>query len=379
MNIVIAIDSFKGSISSMEAGLAAAEGFRRVIPHANIDVKPVADGGEGTVAALVEGLQGEYRQVRVQNPLSEETTAEYGIVGDTAVMEMSAAAGIALIPKENLNPMVTTTYGVGQMILDAISSGCRKFIIGIGGSATNDGGVGMLQALGFEFLDKDGKSVPAGAAGLPMITQIKTANALPQLSQCEFHIACDVENPLCGPNGCTYIYSPQKGASPEQLPVMDKSMAHYAACTKKVLPHADEGFPGAGAAGGLGFAFKTYLNASLTSGISLILDKIGMEDAILDADLVITGEGKIDHQTVMGKAPIGIAKLAKKHGKPVIAFAGCVTPDAAVCNNHGIDAIFSIVNAPCTLEDAMNTENAKENMTNCAHQVANLFYLNNRK
>ncbi|MBE6947272.1 MAG: glycerate kinase [Ruminococcaceae bacterium] len=378
MNIVIAIDSFKGSLTSLEAGRAAAKGWRRAFPEANITIKPIADGGEGTVDALVEGLGGSYRTVTAANPLGKPMEGRYGMVSDTVVIEIAAVAGLALLKEEDRNPMETTTYGVGELIKDAIASGCRKFLIGIGGSATNDAGVGMLQALGFSFLDESGKSVPFGAKALGNIASIETENVLPELEECEFHIACDVENPLYGEMGCSHIYARQKGASPEQILQMDSAIAHYAKIVAQAFPQADPNLPGSGAAGGLGFAFKTFLNASLTSGIALVLDKIGIDECIKVADLVITGEGRIDSQTVMGKAPIGIAKMAKKYHKPVIAFAGSVSSDAAICNQHGIDAIFSIVPSPCSLSQAMQRENALENMENCAAQVANVLAIKNK-
>ncbi len=375
MNVVIAIDSFKGSMTSIDAGTAASVGIKRVFPDANIKVMPIADGGEGTVEALAEGLGGEIQQIKVKNPLGKEIVAEYGIVEKTAIIEMAAASGIALINKNELNPMITTTYGVGQMIKDAIHKGCREFIIGIGGSATNDGGVGMLQALGYEFLDKYGKEIPFGAQGLGLIDEIKDANVISELKGCIFNIACDVTNPLCGENGCSAVFSIQKGAKLEDIPLMDKAMENYACVTSKYNKHADMNYPGAGAAGGLGFAFLSYLNGKLQSGIELILDKIKIENYIKNADLVVTGEGKIDSQTIMGKAPIGIAKLSKKYGKDVIAFSGCVTRDARICNEHGIDAIFPIVRMACTLDEAMEKENAKQNMTDCVEQAVRLYKL----
>lgn len=373
MKVFIAIDSFKGSMTSIESGGAASEGIKRVYPEADIKIMPIADGGEGTVEALVEGLGGKLHQVTVKNPLGKDILAEYGIVDKTAVIEMAAASGIALVNKNELNPMIATTYGVGQMIRDAILKGCREFIVGIGGSATNDGGVGMLTALGYEFLDKDGNEIPFGAQGLELIQKIKNTNTLPELKECIFNIACDVTNPLCGENGCSAIFAPQKGAKAEDISIMDNAMKNYAHITSLYNECADMNYPGAGAAGGLGFAFMAYLNGKLQSGIELILAKIQIEKYIADADLVITGEGKIDSQTIMGKAPIGIAKLAKKYQKTVLAFSGCVTRGARVCNEHGIDAIFPIVRTTCTIDEAMEKENAMKNMTDCVEQVMRLY------
>ena len=369
MNIVIAIDSFKGSLTSLQAGNAAAEGIRRVYPDADIAVRPLADGGEGTVDALVEGMGGEFRSVEVTAPCGKPVTARYGIIreNNTAVMEMSAAAELTLVPPDKRDPMKTTTFGVGEMIRDAVSYGCRDFIIGIGGSATNDGGAGMLQALGFGLLDGNGKLIPYGAECLSKLVRITNDNVLPELSECRFSIACDVTNPLCGENGCSAV--PQKGASPESLSVMDKWLARFAELTKAINPETDPDYPGAGAAGGLGFAFRFYTNASLLPGVELVLQETNLESYIRNADIVITGEGRLDAQTAMGKAPVGVARLAKKYGKPVIAFAGSVTKDAATLNECGIDAYFPILRTLCSLDDAMNTEKAAENLSGTVEQV----------
>ena len=371
MNIVIAIDSFKGSLTSLQAGNAAAEGIKRVYPEAYVAIRPLADGGEGTVDTLVSGMGGEFRSVEVTDPCGKPVIAKYGIIreNNTAVMEMSAAAGLTLVPQDKRDPMKTTTYGVGEMIRDAVSHGCRDFIIGIGGSATNDGGAGMLQALGFGLLNMNGKQIPYGAEGLSELVRITDDNVLPELSECRFKIACDVTNPLCGDNGCSAVFAPQKGASPESLSVMDKWLAHFAELTKTIYPGADPDYPGAGAAGGLGFAFLSYTNASLLPGVELVLQETHLEEYIRNADIAITGEGRLDAQTAMGKAPVGVARLAKKYGKPVIAFAGSVTKDAATLNECGIDAYFPILRTVCSLEEAMNTENAAENLSGTVEQV----------
>lgn len=374
MKAVIAIDSLKGSLTSLQAGSAAAEGVRRVYPDAQIEIFPIADGGEGTVDALVTGLKGKKQTVSAMDPLGRPIVCEYGILPNgTAVIEMSCAAGITLITKEERNPLHTTTYGVGEVIRDAIARGCRNFVIGIGGSATNDGGIGMLQALGFGILDAEGKPVSMGSKGLQEIAAITTENALPELKQCRFQIACDVTNPLCGSHGCSAVYGPQKGATPEMVAQMDTWLQNYADIVKTVLPHSDQNMPGAGAAGGIGFAFAAFLNGKLVSGIDLILREIDIETHIQTADIIITGEGRLDAQTVMGKAPIGIAKIAKKYQKPVIAFSGCVTDGAKVCNSHGIDAFFPIVKGACTLEQAMDPESACKNMADTAEQAFRLL------
>ena len=377
MNITIAIDSFKGSLSSMEAGQAIAEGIRRVMPSAEIRIRPLADGGEGTTEALTAGLGGELKSLTVTGPLGRPVTASYGLIRERkmAVLEMASAAGLTLISQEERNPLEATTYGVGEMIRDAIGEGCRHFLVGIGGSATNDGGTGMLSALGFQFLDSEGQPIPLGAKGLENLARISTENARPELSQCSFHIACDVTNPLCGENGCSAVYGPQKGADPEMIRQMDQWMERYGDLAARTFPAADKEAPGAGAAGGLGFAFLTFLNGSLESGVGMVLKEINLKDDIRDADLVITGEGRLDAQTVMGKAPIGVAHLAKEYGKPVIAFSGAVTREAGLCNQHGIDAFFPIMRGVVSLQEALDPGEARINAADTAEQVFRLIQL----
>ena len=392
MKAVIAIDSFKGSMDSIEAGEAAEKGIRRVFTDAETIVYPLADGGEGTVQALAKGLGGRLEKVKVTGPLGEPVICEYGIVEEkTAIIEMAEAAGITLVQPELRNPLNTTTYGVGEVIKDAIGKGCRHFIIGIGGSATNDGGIGMLQALGAEFLDEGGKQVPFGAKGVEKLAAINCEHILFELKDCDFRIACDVDNPLCGENGCSHIFGPQKGATPKMAEQMDQWMEKYAQLTAKYFQEVkklsadvawnpvdsgenyDSDYPGCGAAGGLGFAFRAFLHGKLEPGINIVLEEIGIESAIKDADIVITGEGCLDGQTVMGKAPIGIARLAKKYGKPVIAFSGAVTEDADACNHAGIDAFFPILRQVTTLEAAMSPATAIRNMTAAVEQTFRLL------
>lgn len=375
MKIVIAIDSFKGSLSSAQAGNAVKEAILRVNADTEVLVKPLADGGEGTVEALASGPDAETVRLQVCGPLRAPVTAQYCILKDTntAVIEMAAAAGLPLISAEERNPLETTTYGVGELIRDAIGRGCRQFIVGIGGSATNDGGTGMLRALGYEFLDQTGDPIPLGAKGLKILHKISTEHVLPALDECRFHIACDVNNPLCGNNGCSAVYGPQKGAMPEMIRDMDRWLADYALLARAVSPSADPNCPGAGAAGGLGFAFLAFTHATLRSGIQIILEETGLEQAIRDAQIVVTGEGRLDAQTVMGKAPSGVARLAKKYGKKVIAFSGCVTEDAELCNAHGIDAFFPILRTVTTLEEALDTDRAYQNLAATAYQVFRLL------
>ena len=376
--IVVAMDSFKGSLTSLEAGNAVRDGILEKYPDFDVQIFPVADGGEGTVEALTFGKEHvQTRTISVTGPVGTEVPAWYTIYGQagekTAVLEMAQAAGLPLVPEERRNPMHTTTYGVGEMIRDAITCGCRKFILGIGGSATNDGGVGMLQALGYGFLDKDGNQVPFGAKGLKVLEEITDTYVLPELKECKFKIACDVTNALCGEQGCSAVFGPQKGATPEMICQMDQWLGYYASLAKEKFPKADAKQEGTGAAGGLGFAFLTFTDAVLESGIKIVLEETQLEEYVKDADLVITGEGRMDGQTAMGKAPVGVAALAKKYGKPVLAFAGAVERDARKCNEHGIDAFFPILRGVVTLEEAMKNENAKRNLADTAEQVYRTF------
>ena len=382
MKAVIAIDSLKGSLTSLEAGEAIKKGIMKVYKEAEVVIRPVADGGEGTAVALTLGMNGKLEKVKVTGPLGKEVEAEYGILEPsethkvkTAIIEMSVAAGITLVDEKERNPLKMTTYGVGEMIKDAIAKGCRHFIVGIGGSATNDGGIGMLQALGFGILDKSGKQVSFGAQGLSEIETISDEFVLPELKDCTFRIACDVTNTLCGEQGASAIYGPQKGATPTMIMQMDKWLAYYAALSREKYPHANMNQAGTGAAGGLGFAFLTYTNAELESGIKIVLEETELEKYVKDADIVVTGEGRFDGQTVMGKAPVGVAAIAKKYGKKVIAFAGCVTEDAIACNEHGIDAFFPILREVVSLSEAMDTENAAKNMAATVEQVFRLIRL----
>ena len=377
MKVVVAIDSLKGSLTSMEAGYAIKEGIRRGKPKAQVIVKPLADGGEGTTDALIEGLGGERVDITVTGPLGQPISTYYGYLPETktAIIEMAMAAGIILLAEEEKDPFRTTTYGVGEMIKDAIQRGCRDFIIGIGGSATNDGGIGMLKALGAKFVDAFGKDVGEGGQALGRVHTIDCRELLPELAHCHFKVACDVTNPLCGPNGATYIFGPQKGVTEGEKAGLDQDMASYAKVTAQTVGEDHRETSGAGAAGGLGFAFLSHLNAQLVSGISLILQAIELEKELRDADIVITGEGRLDYQTAMGKAPIGVARLAKKINKEirVLAFAGSVTKDAIACNTAGVDAFFPIIREVTTLAEAMRPETAKENMIATVEQVFRLL------
>ena len=371
MKILIMIDSFKGSLSSSDAGNIIKDEIEKLNPREDIIVLPVADGGEGTVESMSELDGASLIEVQVENPLFEKILGNYVIIKDKnlAIMEMSQAAGLVLI-KDRLSPLRASTYGVGTMIKDALDKGIRNFIIGIGGSATNDGGVGMLQALGFRFYDKNANEIPPSNEGLKDLSKIDLSNADPRLKECSFKIACDVDNPLTGKRGSAKVYGPQKGANPNEVEIIDDNLSLFHKKTMEVITNADDIYPGVGAAGGLGYAFKNYLGAELSPGIELILQMLNVKDYLSEADLVITGEGKIDFQSSMGKAPTGVAKLAKAYGSKVIAFAGVVDNDAVEVNNYGIDAFFPILDQIRSVEDAMDAKIAEENLRRCVNPVS---------
>lgn len=375
MNVVIAIDSFKGSMTSLEAGAAARRGVLAACPNASIRVLPVADGGEGTTDALVAGLGGSLRHASVSGPLGNLVMAGYGILpdGTTAVLEMAQASGITLVPGGALDPWHASTLGTGQLILDALGAGCRDFVIGLGGSATTEGGLGLLCALGWDFLDKDGNPLEPVPASLGHIAHIEAARVPAKLASCRFHVACDVTNPLCGEQGAVATYGPQKGVRPEEVAALDEAMAHYAAVAEAFSDRSCAGAPGAGAAGGMGFALLNFLpNVELRPGIDVVLEAVGLEQALEKADVVITGEGKLDAQTAHGKAPMGVARRAKAHGCTVIAFAGSVADNAVTLNEQGIDALFPIVRGPVSLEEAMRPQAAQHNLERAVEQAMRL-------
>ena len=374
MKIVVAVDSFKGSLTSLEAGEAIKEGILKAGAH-EVIVKPLADGGEGTTEAFVTGYGGERIRIPVQGPLGKEVHAAYGYLKEEkmAIMEMASSSGITLIREEEKDPMKTSTFGFGEMIIDALEKGCRRFLLGIGGSATNDGGIGMLTALGFAFLDQDGERVSPDGEGLLRIRSVSTEDAHPLLSKASFQVACDVNNPLLGPNGATSIYGPQKGVTEHTKPLLEEGMRNYADVTAEVIGKDYRNHPGAGAAGGLGFALLGYLQAELKEGISLVLEAIGLEEDLQDADLVFTGEGRIDAQSAMGKAPGGVADLAGKYGVKVIALGGSVSRDVDTLNSMGIHACFSILNEIVSLEEAMDEKVARKNLIQTAQQIMRLL------
>lgn len=373
MKIVAAFDSFKGSLSSIEAGNAAREGIMRVFPEAEVIVRPLADGGEGTVDAMTYESDAERITLAATGPLGEPVEAVYAIDNGCAVMEMAAAAGITLVPAHKRDPMMTTTFGVGMLIKDAIQKGIRKFIIGIGGSATNDCGTGMLTALGFEFFTESGEKIRFGARDPGKVCRISSENVLPCLSECEFSIISDVKNPLCGENGCSYVFAAQKGASAEDIEKMDADIRHFAHICEKHFPSQDiphSEYEGAGAAGGLGYAFIKFLNGNIISGSAPVINALRLSEYLDGADIFITGEGKLDGQTAMGKAPFTAAMCAKEKNIPVIAFGGCVGDDADILIKSGtVDAMFSIVRGACPLDEAMKRENAYKNLADTAENV----------
>ena len=382
MKVVFAMDSMKGSLSSLECGNAAAEGLLRAIPDAEYDIRPLADGGEGTVQAVTMGCNGVFEDITVTGPLGDKIDARYGIINEptkTAIIEIAAAAGLTLIPDIDRDPIKTTTYGVGEMINDAINKGCRNFIIGLGGSATNDAGIGMLQALGAKFYDEheqpitgDGGFLTGG--DLEFIRSISAESFNPLLHECRFRVACDVNNPLYGPNGASHIFGPQKGLFESEIELMDSWMSDFAELTTQILGlEIDPDYPGCGAAGGLGFTFKYYLGSELESGNKIVIEETGLKKYISQADIVVTGEGCLDAQTAMGKAPIGIGHIAKVFGKPVIALVGSVSPGFDGETLPDVDAYFPIIRRPSTLEESMDPETARINISSTCEQIFNLI------
>jgi glycerate kinase len=353
MKIVVAPDSFKGSLTAVEVSDAIEQGIREIFPQAEIVKIPMADGGDGTVQCLVNATGGKILREKVTGPLGDEVLASYGILGDkkTAVIEMAEASGLTLVPENRRNPLITTTYGTGQLIKSALDQGCRKMIIGIGGSATNDGGAGMVQALGVKLLDKGGEEIGFGGGELKKVFRINTKYLDNRLSETKVLIASDVSNPLCGPKGASQVYGPQKGATSEMIKKLDESLVYFAEIIKRDLNKDIKDIPGAGAAGGLGASLIAFLDAELRPGIEIIIEIVKLERAIKDADLVVTGEGKIDNQTIYGKAPIGVAKIAKKYNVPVIAVAAIIGDDADIVHQYGIDNLIKVSEPPMSLAE----------------------------
>lgn len=356
MKIVIAPDSYKESLTAMEVATAIEAGFRNLFPDSEYIKLPMADGGEGTVQSLIDATGGQIIEHPVTGPLGTQVTGFYGVMGDgkTAVIEMAAASGLHLVAPEQRNPLQTTSYGTGELIIAALNKGVEHIIVGIGGSATNDGGIGMAQALGIRMLDSQGNDIGYGGGELARLATIDMTAVDPRLAQIELEVACDVDNPLCGPKGASQVFGPQKGATPDMVEQLDRNLAHYAELINTQLGCDVKNRPGAGAAGGLGAALMGLLNANLRPGIEIVMDAVNLADIVADADLVITGEGRIDSQTIHGKTPIGIARTAKRFNKPVIGIAGCLSADCDVVYSHGIDAVFSVVPRAMPLQDALD-------------------------
>lgn len=375
MKIVIAPDSFKESLSAMQVADAIEAGFRQVLPDASYIKLPMADGGEGTVQSLVDATGGRIVPVEVTAPLGNRVEAFIGLLGDgkRAVIEMAAASGLHLVAPELRNPLLTTTYGTGELILAALDLGVEHLILGIGGSATNDAGAGMIQALGGRLDKADGTPIGAGGGALAELANIDLSGLDPRLATLQIEVACDVNNPLCGPKGASAIFGPQKGATPEMVAELDANLAAYAHRIEQQLGRQVANQPGAGAAGGMGAALHGLLGAELKPGVEIVLEALKLADAVCDADLVITGEGRIDSQTIHGKTPIGVARCAKRFGKPVIGIAGCLSDDCGVVHQHGIDAVFAIVNRAMALPEALAT--AHDNLVLTARNVAALWTL----
>ncbi len=357
---MVAPDSFKGSVSALGVAEAMERGIRRVFPDAEVRKIPIADGGEGTVEALVSATGGTVRPVEVTGPMGGRVTAHWGILGDskTAVIEMAAASGLPLVAADKRDPRLATTFGTGELIRAALDAGLRKIIIGIGGSATNDGGTGMARALGVRFSGDDGKELPEGGAVLVGLREIDLAGIDPRLSETEITVACDVDNPLCGPRGASAVFGPQKGATPDAVKALDKALAHFAACARSATGRDVAELPGAGAAGGLGAGLLFFTHAKLRPGVEIVLDAVGFADIVKEADFVITGEGRTDYQTAFGKAPVGVAKVAKQFGVPVFCLSGGLGEGADDVLAHGIDATLSICDGPMALDECMRAGGA---------------------
>ncbi len=373
VKIVIAPQGFKGNLNSRQVGLAIENGIKRVLPGAETIVKPMADGGEGTAQTLVEATGGRLITTEATGPLSKPVSAQWGLLGDkaTAVIETAAASGLTLVPTEQLNPLSTTTYGTGELILAALDHGCRELIIGIGGSATNDGGAGMAQALGVQLLDSRGMAVPFGGAALAELEHVDVSRLDPRLANCKVLLACDVTNPLCGIEGASAVYGPQKGATPEMVSHLNAALSHYADVIYRDLGVDFRNDSGAGAAGGLGMGLMVFLKAEVMSGIDMVIRSTGLTKELEDADLVFTAEGRIDSQTVRGKTPVGIARKAKEFGLPVIALAGEVADGYQAVYQQGIDAVFSITPGPISLDQSL--AQAEKLVANVAENTMRLY------
>lgn len=373
--IVIASDSFKGSISAAEVAACGERAVHRLFPDCEVVQLPVADGGEGTVETLTAALGGQSVATVVHDPLGRLITAQYGLITkeETAIIEMATASGLPLLQPEERNPWLTSTYGTGELIRDALERGCRKFLIAIGGSATNDGGMGLLQALGFRFLDAEGQELPGCGGSLSRIAQIDTSRALTALTECQFTVACDVTNPFYGREGAAYVFAPQKGADAEMVEALDQGLRHFAQLIQTTQGIAIDQLPGAGAAGGLGGGLVAFLQARLRPGIEMVLDALQFDTQIAGADLIFTGEGKLDTQTCMGKTPFGVLRHAQQQGIPVVALGGAVEASEAL-NRCGFLAVLPILPYPTSLAKAMDSTFTQQNIERTVTQVLRLLH-----
>ncbi|SEG71210.1 glycerate kinase [Vibrio hangzhouensis] len=369
MKIIIAPDSYKESLTAMEVAEAIEAGFKKIFSDAEYIKLPMADGGEGTVQSLVDATDGSIVTCDVTGPLGQPVEGFFGLMGDdsTAIIEMAAASGLHLVEPEQRNPLITTTFGTGELVKAALDRGVKHIIVGIGGSATNDGGIGMAQALGARLLDSEGRELGFGGGELSRLASIDLSDLDARLADIKLEVACDVDNPLCGPKGASHVFGPQKGATPEMVATLDANLAHYADIIKTTNGRDVVNTAGAGAAGGLGAALLGLFDASLRPGIQIVMDAVYLSDVVKDADLVITGEGRIDSQTIHGKTPIGVARTAKQYDIPVIAIAGSTAKDCAVVHEHGIDAAYSVVlgatDLPTALKEAaFNVEMTSRNI-----------------
>ena len=375
MKIVIAPDSFKESLTALEVANAIERGFKRIFPNAEYVKLPMADGGEGTVQSLVDATQGRLIEAEVTAPLGNQVNSFFGLSGDgkTAIIEMAAASGLHLVPMDERNPCQTTSFGTGELIKQALDLGVQHIILGIGGSATNDGGAGMLQALGLRLLDKNGQSIGFGGTALSNLAEIQLADLDPRLQHVQIEVACDVNNPLCGERGASAIFGPQKGATPEMVKELDAALAHFAEIADRDCGKQIKEQSGAGAAGGMGGGLLLLPNVQLKAGVQIVLDNLKFAEQVKDADLVITGEGRMDAQSILGKTPIGVARTAKQFNRPVIAIAGCLREDYEVVYEHGIDAVFPIIRSLGDLPTIL--KQGEQNLISTAQNVARLLSL----
>ncbi|UOO81885.1 glycerate kinase [Uruburuella testudinis] len=375
MKIVIAPDSFKESLTALEVAAAIEIGLKKVLPDAEYIKVPMADGGEGTVQSLIDATDGRLLEVAVTAPLGNQTTAAFGISGDgkTAIIEMAAASGLHLVPPSERNPLQTTSYGTGELIKAALDAGVEKIILGIGGSATNDGGAGMLQALGAKLLDAGQQPVGFGGGSLQALAEVDLSGLDPRLQAVEIEVACDVNNPLCGEKGASAVFGPQKGASPEMVVELDKALNHFATVVQRDLALDINNKAGAGAAGGMGGGLLLLPDVQLKAGVQIVIDAVKLADKVQDADLVVTGEGRMDAQSIHGKTPVGVAQTAKAFGKPVIAIVGCLREDYEVVYAKGIDAVFPIIRQLGSMEDIL--KNGHDNLVSAAQNVGRIYQM----